>query len=74
MGKVRREGRISQYAPRVSGDALQSLREAALRLYLSDDRDVPEARRNSRFQLRSLHWLQGLYAGLSVRFHLHRSG
>ena len=74
VGEVCREGSLSEYAPRFSGHALQSLREAALRDDLSGDGDVPAQGRHRRFQFRPLHRLQGLHAGLPVRFDLHRSG
>ena len=51
LGQVRREGRVPQHAPPLPGDALQPLRQPALRAHLPGDGHVPAHRRHRGVRL-----------------------
>ena len=69
---MRRLRAVPRYASPFPGDALQPLRQPALRRDLPCGRYVPAQRRDRGLRPLALHRLQGVHAGLPIRRRLHR--
>ena len=74
LGQVRGNRHLPRCQSPFPGDALQPLRQPALRANLPGDGDVPADRRHRRIRSVALHRLQGVPAGLPLRRDLHRPG